>query len=88
MIFIVDTNIVFSGLLKDSTAREILIAAPFTFLAPETMLSEIRKYEDLILQRTGLEKDEFETLFSLITENIIVVPKERYAENFPKQNDY
>lgn len=78
MIFIIDTNVVFSALVKGGKTREILINSPFTLYAPETTIIEIRKYEKLILQKSGLSKDEFETLFSLVTEGITIVRKEGY----------
>ncbi len=78
MILIVDTNIIFSGLLRDSVTREMLIDCPFVLYVPETVLFEIRKYENEIIKRSGLTKREFETLFSLITENITIVEKEKY----------
>ena len=34
MILIVDTNIIFSGLVKDSLTRKLLIDCPFSLYAP------------------------------------------------------
>ncbi|MBI2110116.1 DNA-binding protein, partial [Candidatus Woesearchaeota archaeon] len=81
MIFIVDTNIVFSGLLKEGDTRDLLIDSPFTLYAPETMIKEIRKHEELILEKSGLTKDEFEILFDLLVENIVIVEKEQYNKH-------
>ena len=80
MILIIDTSIVFAALAKDSTTRNLLIDSPFTLLAPETMIKEIRKYESLILKKSGLSKEEFETLFELLIENIRIVEKEEYLQ--------
>ncbi|MBI4918989.1 hypothetical protein HY837_03600 [archaeon] len=78
MILVVDTNIIFSGLLKEGKTRELLITSPFDLIAPETIISEIRKYEDLILKKSGLNKEDFEVLFGLLTENINLFEKEVY----------
>lgn len=79
MILIVDSNILFAGLLRDSTTRELLIDPPFTLYAPETVVKEIRKYEDEIVKRTSFTKEEFEVLFNLITERIQIIEKAQYA---------
>ena len=79
-VFIIDTNILFSGLLKDSVTRELLIDCPFVLYAPEEIINEIRKYEQTILERTGFTKEEFEILFALLTEKITIVSKENYFD--------
>lgn len=86
MILIIDSNVVFAALLKDSATRGLLIDSPFTFYAPETMLKEIRKYEGEICRRAGFKKTEFEILFSLITDNIEIVEKQKY-EKYLKDAD-
>ena len=75
MILIADSNIVISALIRDSATRAILINPPFILYAPETMISEIRKYEDYIIRKSGLAKSDFETLFGLISENINILEK-------------
>jgi len=80
MILIVDTNIIFAGLLRNSITRRLLIDPPFTLYAPETILNEIRKYEEEIIKRAGFTKSEFEILFNLITDGIQIVEKEKYAQ--------
>ncbi len=78
MIFIIDTNIVFSALVKDSDTRKLLIDSSFSLYAPETMIIEIRKYEDLIIEKSRLTKNDFELLFNLLIENIKIIEKELY----------
>ena len=81
MILIVDTNIIFSGLVKESLTRKLLIDCPFTLYAPDTLINEIIKNEKLILEKSGLTKEEFDILFSLLTETIKVIKKESYINN-------
>lgn len=87
MILIVDSNIIFAALLKDSMTRELLIDSPITLLAPETTLNEIQKYESEIIKRAGYTKDEFEILFALITGNIELVEKEKYAHKLKEADE-
>ena len=84
-LFVIDTNIVFAALTKDAIVRHLLIDSQFTLFAPDTLIKEIRKYEELILQKSGLSKEEFEILFNLITENISIIEKEDYETEFKKQ---
>ena len=80
MIFIIDSNIIFSALLKEGKIRELLIDSPFILYAPEATLVEIRKHEEVILKKSGLTKDEFRTLFGFIIGNISIVNKEDYKK--------
>ena len=80
MIFIIDTNIIFSAMLKDSITRLLLIDSPFILYAPEAILNEIKKYKLDILKRSGLNAEEFEGLFELLTEDINIIEKEKYSE--------
>lgn len=80
MILVVDSNIVFSALLRDGTIRGLLIDCAFTLYAPENMVNELRKYREEICRRAGYSHEEFEVLLSLVTESIIIIEKERYAE--------
>lgn len=78
MILIVDTNIVFSALLKESETRKLLIESPWILYAPTTLVEEIMKYKTEILRRSGLSEKEFSCLFALLLESVNVVEKERY----------
>lgn len=80
MKLVVDSNIVFAALLRDSTTRSLLIDPPADLIAPETMLSEIRRHRDEIVERSGLSGDEFDLLLTLVTEDIEVVPREAYDD--------
>ncbi len=81
MIFIVDVNVVISALMKKGKSRELLIDSPFMLYSPETLISSIRKYEGLILEKSGLSKEDFETLLSLIIEHIEIIEKEEYEKH-------
>jgi predicted nucleic acid-binding protein len=82
--FVIDTNIIFSALAKDSITRRILIDCPFDLYAPETLITEIRKHESLILEKSSLSKEEFEVLFTLVTEKITIISKEDYETFIPE----
>ena len=44
MKLIIDTNILISSLLKNSTTRELLLNESFEFYLPEMVMIELKKY--------------------------------------------
>ncbi len=80
MIFIIDVNVVISALIKNGKNRELLIDSPFTLYSPETLMTSLRKYEALIIEKSGLSKEEFEELLSLLIENITIMERAAYQE--------
>jgi predicted nucleic acid-binding protein len=77
--FIVDTNVLFSALAKIGISRLLFVISPFEFYMPEYSIQEVRKYEKLILEKSGLTKDGFETLFYSVVDKINVVKEKEYA---------
>lgn len=72
--FVVDTNIIFSSLLKDSSTRKIILSDIFDLFVPEFLFTEIKKYEEIILRKSGMKKDNFELLLLLLQSHIAVIP--------------
>jgi len=60
--FVLDTNIIFSALLKNSAARKIILSDTFDLFVPEFLFTEIEKHEDVILKKSGMRKDDLEFL--------------------------
>ena len=75
---IIDVNVIISALIKNGKSRELLIDSPFTLYSPETLMNSLRKYEDLIIEKSGLSKEDFETLLNLLIENITIVERGDY----------
>lgn len=71
--FVLDTNIIFSSLLKDSSARKIILSDIFELFAPEFLFAEINKYKRKILGKTGLDKNNFEFLLLLVQSHVAVI---------------
>ena len=78
MKLVIDTNIVISALIKDGKAREIVMSGELELVSPDFVLEEIRKYESYICEKSGLIKEEFELLMTLIFQKIIVLPPIEY----------
>ena len=77
MYIIVDTNIIISALIKDAKTREIITTARTKFLFPETIFQEIRKHKKEILDKSGLNEQEFDELLRLLLKYMNIVPTEQ-----------
>lgn len=74
MRLVIDTNIIISALIKDSVTRRILADQKFQFVIPEFALSEIDKYKEEIISKSGLNKTNYNLLLTEIMENVDVIP--------------
>lgn len=77
--FVLDTNIIFSSLLKDSAARKIILSDIFELFAPEFLFTEINKYKRTIITKTGLEKNNFEFLLLLLQSHVAVISFKEFS---------
>lgn len=78
MKIVVDANILFSALIKDSTTRELILKYDDKFLIPNYVFLEIEKYKEDILRKSEMNFKEFNDLFNLIIEKTVVVPTETF----------
>ena len=76
MIIIIDANILFSALIKDSKTREIILKSDEFFLFPSYIFIETQKYKGELLEKSKMPKEEFEKLFRLIISKVLIVPNE------------
>lgn len=73
MKIVVDANILFSALIKDSTTRDLILKYDEQFLIPNYVFIEIEKYKDEILRKSKMNSKEFNDLFNLIIEKFSVI---------------
>ena len=73
---VLDTNILFSALIKDSTTRKLILEYEGIFLFPEYIFEEAEKHKDEIVLKSGMSADEFNKLLALILRKLIIVPSE------------
>ena len=76
MRLVIDANILFAALIKESTTAEILLHENIKFFAPEFLFKEFAKYEDYILEKTHRSKENFKDFYELLQKKIIIVPKD------------
>ena len=74
MDLVIDSNILFAALLKESGTSNILFKHKLH--APEFIFVEFRKYKDYLKGKTKRTEENFNELFDLFERNVILIPKE------------
>lgn len=72
---ILDSNILFSALIKDSITRKIILNYNGFFYMPSFVFDEINKHKKEIFQKSGLKQEEFGILMEVLLAKIRVIPK-------------
>ena len=80
MRIVIDSNRVIAALIKDSTTRTIIFDGFFEFFAPEHIQNEIAEHREEIIEKIGINLDEFDILLSMIFEHIIIIHQEEYNQ--------
>ena len=86
MRFIIDTNILLSALIKDSTTRKIIVKSGWNFYYPEMSFHEVRKYKELVLKKSGMSEKDYSKLMDCILGYINIVPDERITPAIAIEN--
>mgnify|MGYP001561547316 CR=1 FL=1 len=73
---VLDANILFSALIKDSTTRKLILEYEGIFLFPEYIFEEAEKHKDEIFRKSEMSADEFNKLLALLLRKVIIVPSE------------
>ena len=76
MKLVLDTNILISALIKDSTTRHLIIAIPATLFYPEQALDELIRNKQDIMTKAGMSEDVFKTIMTTLFKYIRLVKKE------------
>jgi predicted nucleic acid-binding protein len=79
---VVDVNVLLSAFIKDSITREILVNSGLEFCFPELSLQKIRKYKNLIKEKSGLTEEEFTLLLHMLLKCITLIPLEATQEHW------
>jgi predicted nucleic acid-binding protein len=74
MKLVIDANVVISALIADSKTRELIVTLEPDLLTPAFVYDEIENYEQLIVQKSGMEPDRLTRFIDLLFQYIEVVP--------------
>ena len=85
---VVDTNIVFSAIIKPGRIREILFRSPLNLYAPEELVEELEILEPKILKYTKLTPHELEIVKETILSHILtILTRDNYLEPAKKAHE-
>lgn len=74
MNIVIDSNILFSALIKDSTTRKIILDYDGFFLFPSYIFIEMEKHIDELLEKSKMNRADFDNLLHMVLKKVLVVP--------------
>jgi predicted nucleic acid-binding protein len=78
MPLVVDANVVISALIADSKTRELVVTLEPDLLTPQFVHDEIENYEDLIVEKSGMERRRVQQFVDLLFQYIEVLPTNEF----------
>jgi predicted nucleic acid-binding protein len=78
MKLVIDANVVISALIADSKTRELIVTLEPDLLTPAFVYDEIENYEELIVEKSGMESDRVAQFIDLLFQYIKVVPADDF----------
>jgi predicted nucleic acid-binding protein len=87
MKLVVDSNIIFSSLIRKSTTRNIILSDVFDLHTPEYIFAEITKHKGLLLRKSKMNEGDFNALLLLLQKHVHFVSKENYNEKMAIAED-
>ncbi len=80
MRIIVDANVLISILIKPGKPIDLLLIEELDLVSPKLLFEEIENNKELIIQKSGLSKEEIERFIEVFRRKITVVPEEEFLE--------
>ena len=74
MNIVIDSNILFSALIKDSLTRRLILQYSDYFLFPGYIFEEMEKYKAKLVNKSGMPLEDFDNLLQLILTKVVVIP--------------
>lgn len=81
MTLVVDANVVISALIADSKTRELIVTLEPDLVTPEVVHDEIETYEDLIVEKSGLDINRVHQSIELLFGYIDTVPASTFYQH-------
>lgn len=81
MRLIIDSNRIIAALIRDSTARDVIVKSAIEFVAPEIVLREIYNHIPLISKKNGLSVEENTMVLAALLDYIQIANINIYIEN-------
>lgn len=81
MKIVLDSNVLFSALIKDSTTRKLILEYNKFFLFPSYIFEEMEKHKGELLKKSRMNKEDFDKLLEIILKKVLIVPEELLKAN-------
>ena len=82
MLIVIDSNILFSALIKDSTTRRLILEYTGFFLFPEFIFEEMDKHKDELLKKSKMSEEDFNQLLQLLLTRVLIVPNASLEKHY------
>ncbi|HLB70244.1 MAG TPA: PIN domain-containing protein [Candidatus Methanoperedens sp.] len=79
MELVIDTNIVFSTIVKNSVSRYLLLNPDLILYSPEGLILELEEHREEIMKKSVLEEKRYNELMAIFLSRIKLVQKEYIA---------
>jgi len=73
---VIDANILFAALIKNSKTAELMLEKQIALFAPEFLIEEFGKYRSIILRKMHRTEDEFNRFLKILRRRIRIIKKE------------
>ncbi len=80
MIFVVDTNIIVSAILRPALTQELVFSSDFELFAPEYVKNEMADHKSEFLKKSGYSEHQFELIVALVFSKITIIPASEYEK--------
>lgn len=87
MDLVVDANVLFAALIKDSFSYNILFSDTLHLFTPEYIFTEFEKHKEEILEKTERTADDFWRVLEILKRGIALVPFEELIEYVKEAED-
>jgi len=81
---IIDANILISGILKDAATRKLIFNEHIKLYAPRYLVTEIFKYEDILIKKSKLTKEAFKELLIELLSYIEIIDHHKLSRFIDK----
>jgi len=73
---VIDSNVLFSALIKDAITRDIILHYDGYFLFPSYIFEEMEKHKQELVKKSKMKPKDFNTLLSILLQKVIIIPTE------------
>lgn len=87
MELVVDANVLISALVADSKTRELVVTLEPDLLAPEVIHEEVETHEDLVVEKSGLDRARVRQFVDLLFKHVETVPLREFYPHIERADE-